>query len=378
MVGSGRTRRWVAGAAAAMGLVTGCVPPGTPPPSYGISLVVEGIGRAWDLAFAPDGTLLFTERGGAVRALVDGTPVTLGVPADAVASGEGGMMGLAVDPDFATNRRIYTCFLSNASGALDVRIVRWEVEGPDWASAAVGKRADLVAGMPVSATQPGRHSGCRLRFGPDGFLWATTGDAVTATAPQDPASLGGKVLRVTTDGEAAPGNPGGALDPRIYSLGHRNPQGVSFRPGDGAPFSVEHGTGCDDEVNALVPGGNYGWDPVGGSGNYDESLPMTDRSIPGAIPATWSSGCPTIAPSGATFISGAEWGAWDGALAMAVLKGSQLRVLQLDAAGATVVEQWISFTDYGRVRVAVQGPDGDLYVALDRDPGTILRLTPPR
>ncbi|MEZ5143580.1 MAG: PQQ-dependent sugar dehydrogenase [Acidimicrobiales bacterium] len=368
---------------AGLGLTAACVVPVPPPPpptagapTLTVTPHLSGLARPWDLAFAPDATLLFTERPGAIKADVGGAVRVLGRPADVQAIGEGGMMGLAVDPQFTANRRIYTCFLSNADGALDVRVVRWRV---DAGYTTLTDRADIVTGIAVNtAGQAGRHSGCRTRFGPDGYLWVTTGDAATSWVPQSPTSLGGKVLRVTTDGAGAPGNPGGALRPEIYSYGHRNPQGVAFRPGDGMPFAVEHGTGCDDEVNLLVAGGNYGWDPVpvGGGTSYDESRPMTDLTrYPTARPAVWSSGCPTIAPSGAGFLEGAQWKDWDGDLAVAVLKGTQLRVFGLDGAGA-VVAQASGVTDQGRLRVAVQGPGGDLYIAQDADPGAILRVQP--
>ena len=350
-------------------------PPGTGAPTLTVAPAVSGLHRPWDLAFAPDGTMLLTERTGPIDAVVGGTVRQLARPADVQAISEGGMMGLAVDPQFASNRRIYTCFLSNASGALDVRVVRWQV---DAGYTTLTDRTDLLTGIPVNtAGQAGRHSGCRTRFGPDGHLWVTTGDAATNWVPQSPTSLGGKVLRITTDGAPAPGNPGGALRPEIYSYGHRNPQGVAFRA-DGSAFSVEHGTGCDDEVNLLAPGANYGWDPVppGGGTTYDESRPMTDLTkFPTARVAVWSSGCPTIAPSGAGFLSGTQWRDWNGSLAVAVLKGTQLRVFTFDAAGA-VTAQASGVTDQGRLRVAVQGPDGDLFVAQDADPGAILRVHP--
>jgi glucose/arabinose dehydrogenase len=207
-----------------------------------------------------------------------------------------------------------------------------------------------------------------------------TGDAAMPTVPQDPVSLGGKVLRVTTDGAPAPGNPGAPLDPRIYSLGHRNVQGVSFDEA-GEAWSVEHGTDRDDEVNRLVPGGNYGWDPRPLSGPlfYDESRPMTDPvRHPGAIAAVWSSGFPTIAPSGATFIPrGAHpWKGWQDDLAMAVLKDQHLRILTFDAGRTAVAEELVRVTGYGRLRSAVMGPDGSLYVATDATAGRILRVTP--
>lgn len=337
---------------------------------------VTGLTRPWDLAFLPDGGLLFTQRTGQIRLrTTGGSVVTLATPADVLAVGEGGMLGVAVDPAYATNRRIYTCFNSNLSGVADVRLVRWEVNA---ASTALVNRTDLVTGIPAASN--GRHSGCRPRFGPDGHIWLGTGDAAQPTVPQDPTSLGGKVLRVTTTGAAAPGNPGGALDPRIYTYGHRNVQGVSFDDA-GQAWSVEHGTDRDDELNKLVAGGNYGWDPRPLSGPlfYDESRPMTDPvRHPGAIAAVWSSGSPTIAPSGATFIPVGlhAWKGWQDDLAMAVLKDQHLRILTLNGTRTAIDEQLVRVTGQGRLRSAVVGPDGNLYVATDATAGRILKVTP--
>jgi glucose/arabinose dehydrogenase len=348
-------------------------------PELSVTKVIGGLNQPWDLAFTPDGTMLFTEKTGQVSALVGGVTRRVGEPTGVLDEGEGGLMGLAVDPDFATQRRIYVCAQSTSGGARDVRIMRFRV-ADDLKS--LSDRVDIVTGLPSSS---GRHSGCRPRFGPDRMLWIGTGDAAIGTNPQDQRSLGGKVLRVTTDGAAAPGNPGGALDPRIYTWGHRNVQGLAFRPtgpdrnGANQAFSVEHGSSFDDEVNLLRAGANYGWNPGGGSTGYVEgSHPMTDPAIPGAVSAVWSSGDPTIAPSGATFLSGTRWRDWNGALAIAVLKGSQLKVLSLDAAGTAVTGQWSALTDHGRLRSAVQGPDGDLYISTDGRSGTgeIFRVSP--
>lgn len=351
---------------------------GTTTPTLTTTAAVPGLDTPWDLGFTPDGTMLFTLRGGSIAARLGVETVVLARPSDVLVQGEGGMMGLAIDPAFSTNRRIYTCFLSRATGRPDdVRLVRWLV-APDHRS--LTGRADIVTGIGVNTRgQLGRHSGCRPRFGPDGNLWVGTGDAATPTNPQDPSSLAGKVLRVDTDGAGVAGNAGGAFRPEIYSYGHRNVQGIAFRPSDGKAYSVEHGTGCDDEVNALEAGANYGWDPVdpGNPSAYDESEPMTDLAkFPTAKQAVWSSGCPTIAPSGATFLSGGQWLGWEGSLAVAVLKGSRLLVLELDGPGTSVVGTTERITDRGRLRSAVQGPDGDLYLAQDSGSGAILRVSP--
>ncbi len=331
-------------------------------PTLTVTNAVTGLGRPWDLGFTPDGTMLITEKAGPIVAIVGGTRRVLASPADVAVSGEGGMLGLAIDPAFASNKRIYVCFRSNAGGTPDVRVVRFTVEG-DYISLA--NRSDLVTGLPTPSG--GRHSGCRPRFAADGLLLVGTGDAAIGTNPQDDASLGGKVLRITTDGSAAPGNSSGT---RVFTKGHRNVQGLAIRPSDGQPFSVEHGTGRDDEVNRLVNGGNYGWDPVPG---YDESTPMTK---PGFLPATWSSGDPTIAPSGATFVTGPQWRDYNGSLVLAVLKDAHLRFLSVNPAGTAVTSQFVEVNNQGRLRSAVQGPDGNLYVATDADPGRIVKVVP--
>jgi glucose/arabinose dehydrogenase len=344
-----------------------------PAPGLSVSTVLSGLHRPWDLAFTPGGGMLFTEKAGAIRFRhARGAFVrTLADPADSIVMGEGGMMGVAVDPGFRSNRRVYTCFLSNRAGSPDVRVVRWRMND---AVTALTERTDIVTGIPVTS---GRHSGCRIRFGPDGYLWVGTGDAASPTVPQSPTSLGGKVLRVTTSGLGVPGNAPAPFDPRIYTYGHRNVQGIAFSPG-GKAYAIEHGTDRDDEVNRLFAGANYGWDPrpLAGPLFYDESRPMTDRTRhPNARSAVWSSGFPTIAPSGGDFVRGSHWLGWDRSLAMAVLKGQQLRVLRLNSTGTALDAQWVRITNQGRLRVAVMHPtNGVLYLATDADPGRILRV----
>ena len=356
-------------AVAALGL-TGC---GSP--SLTVETALGGLTNPWDLGFTPDGTLLFTERPGRISALIGGQQRVLADPDDVVQASEAGMMGMAIDPQFASNRLIYTCLASTLGGpANDVRLVRWRVNA---AYTALEARTDIITGIPVNASgQLGRHSGCRPRFGPDGYLWVGTGDAAIGTTPQSPTSLAGKVLRVTRVGAGAPGNPGGPLDPRIYTYGHRNVQGLAFRPSDGLAFSAEHGPDRDDEVNRLSAGVNFGWNPLPGA--YNEAVPMTDLvEFPSARPAVWSSGSPPVAPSGATFLTGTQWKSWDGALVLAALRGQQLRVLFLDGY-AQLTGQQTALTNQGRLRTPVQGPDGKLYVTTDagNGAGKILRITP--
>jgi glucose/arabinose dehydrogenase len=364
--GRGRALRRLAAALLALAVLLAAGTACRVEPRLSASTVVSGLSNPWDIGFGPGGQMYFTERAGRINVLVGGQRRVLAAPADVRAVGEGGMLGLALDPAFATNRRLYTCFVSTAGGTPDVRVARWVVNA---AATGLTNRVDILTGIPANPT--GRHSGCRPRFGPDGFLWVGTGDAAIGTNPQNPQSLGGKVLRITGAGLPAPGNLGAPFRPEIYTYGHRNVQGLAFAA-DGKAYSIEHGPDRDDEVNLLVGGSNYGWDPVPG---YNEAVPMTDLGkFPNARPAIWSSGFPTIAPSGGAILSGSQWAGWDKALAVAVLRGQQLRVIGLTPDGRGAEIEWTRIQDRGRLRVAVQGPDGALYIATDSPQGEIFRV----
>jgi glucose/arabinose dehydrogenase len=374
-----RTR---SGVILAVVLMAGCTaessgaPPGPPPsaaagssvaaaaPALDVTVVVDGLDHVWDVAQARDGTLLVDERsGGFTAVLPDGTVREVQADFDDLfARGETGLMGLVLDPGFATNRRLYSC-----QGVQDgsIAVIAWTIAA-DW-SAATRAADPVVPGIPLNE-RTGRHGGCRLRFAPDGALLVGTGDNSVGSNPQDRSSFAGKVLRVDpATGEAA-----------VWTLGHRNVQGLAVRPGTEQVFAVEHGPDRDDEVNLLRPGGNYGWDPDG-NGSYDQSVPMTDPDIPGAIPAVWSSGSPTLATSGATFLDGDQWGAYDGLLLVGLLKERGVLALRLDDDGVLQEQFRLPELDgtYGRLRSVQQGNDGALYVTTDNgDSDQLLRVTP--
>ncbi|CAN5705263.1 PQQ-dependent sugar dehydrogenase [soil metagenome] len=334
--------------------------------------IVSGLNHPWEIAFLPDGAMMYTQREGVISVYKDGVATDIGVISGVSAVGEGGLLGFAVDPVFTENRYIYGCYNTTE----DVRVSRWRVGE---SLNGLTMQTELVAGIPTNDSgSPGRHSGCRLAFDSEDVLWITTGDAAIGENPQDSRSLGGKILRVNRDGSPVAGNLEDPYDTRIFSYGHRNVQGIALlsEPQDDVyGVSVEHGPQVDDEIN-LLRIGNFGWNPVPG---YNEQVPMTDTTaFPEVHEAVWSSGAEAIAPSGATFIQGSEWGAWDGALAVAVLKNQHIRVLQFDESFNVIREQPILSESYGRIRTVAQAPDGALYFSTDNGSGQdqIVRLSP--
>ena len=328
------------------------------------TVVASGLDIPWDVAPLPDGKLLVTERAGRL-VLIDpgGTGRTVAADfSDLFARGETGLMGLALDPGFATNRRFYTC--QGHRNPQEIQVVAWTLAGGtnNEPPRAARVKDPLVSGLPLAS---GRHGGCQLEFDRTGALVVGTGDAATGSLPQDLTSLGGKILRVDPrTGGPAPGNPfADAANPRtrlVYSYGHRNVQGLSIRPDTGRIWSVEHGPGTDDEVNRIVSGANYGWNPVPG---YNETVPMTDRAeFPDAVDAAFTTGRPTLALSGGEFLDDPRWGHRRGALAVASLKDQSLRLLYFTANGAYRSQEILIDGTYGRLRAVEAGPGGWLYV----------------
>ena len=368
----------VAGAAvlAVGALVAGPAPLAEATPPLRTTLVATGLSVPWDLTWVGN-TMLFDERAGRLWAKQGSAAahrVSIDLP-DLWTKSEGGLLGLVADPAAASNRLFYTCQSTKAgSAARDVRVLSWRLSADTRSAAAV---ATILTGLPIGS---GRHNGCRLRFGPDGMLYIGTGDAAQTPNSQNLQSLGGKVLRLRANGEIPADNPfydRGGNARFVWTYGHRNVQGLAFRPGTNELWNAEHGTGRDDEVNVNVRGANYGWEPGPG---YDESAPMTDlKRFPNAVPARWRSGKPTVATSGITFLEGSAWGRWQGALAVGLLAGEGLRIMFPSPTGSILSTADVAgLRSYDRIRTTQLGPDGALYFTTSNNDGhdVIARITP--
>lgn len=359
-----------------------------PAPTLSAEVVATGLSIPWDIESLPDGSLLVTERPGRLQLIPagGGDPIEIDMDDSAfvarnnsplLVSGESGVLGLAIDPNFANNQRVYTCQAANNGLPLLFEatvVLAWTL---DVDARTATSDADALA--KALLTGSGRHAGCQVEFDADGYLYVGMGDAAWESLPQVRSQNAGKVLRIdAATGEGAPGNPF-EDDPEwnsgIWTYGHRNVQGLALRPGTNEMWSVEHGPSVDDEVNRLVqPGGNAGWNPGPG---YNESVPMTDFSLgDNVFGAAWSTGSTTLALSGGDWTNGADWGAWDNALAVAALKNQTLRLLFFNDEGLYLGQRIILDGEFGRLRAVHQAPDGSLYVSTSTGNDSIIRITP--
>lgn len=314
--------------------------------------VVKNLDIPWDLAFLPDGSALVTERPGRVvrldKRLRPSSRPAANVKVDD--SGEGGLLGLAVDPRFKRNKLVY---LYRTSGSGN-EVVRYRYKSGRLTTPTV-----IVRGIAAGVV----HNGGRLRFGPDGALYITTGETGDPGLAQQPDSLNGKILRVRDPRE-------GAVRPEIVSLGHRNVQGLDWQPDTELLYATEFGPDAHDEINQIRDGQNYGWPDA--QGKEGPSPALIDYPE-------------VIAPSGATFVhkSGSRW---SGDLLVAALRGEQLRRISFE--GNRVISDRILYEGkYGRLRQVVEGPDGGIYLLTNNTDGRgspkkgddrIIRIVPPR
>ena len=344
--------------------ITVPLPPGSVP-RLTATVIRSGLAIPWDLAFAPDGRMFVTERVGNILIYASAAPNAAQLAnvfpvANINASGESGLMSIELDPAFASNNLLYVCVSVNDGGQWLNQVLRYRMNG----NAPVFDGYVIRSGMRASSN----HDGCRIRFGPDGKLWVTMGDAGNTANAQNPNVLNGKVLRVNSDGSIPADNPimpGASARTAVYTMGNRNPQGLTFEPGTGRPIEIEHGDDTDDEINILRAGANYGYPVCRG--------PCGD---PRFVDPAWTSGNVTLATSGADFARGVQWGAYDGSLFVAQLKESDLR--RFTVAGALATQRDVFFDQtYGRIRTVRLGPDGSLYLTTSNGSADrVIRITP--
>ena len=343
-----------------------------------------GLNKPWGIAWLPDGRALVTEKPGTLRIVGKdgkvGEPVS-GVPV-AAAIGQGGLLDVAVHPDFAKNGLIYLTHSVGDAKANQTALSRGKLDG----NALTG--VTELFRNPVSKTG-GAHFGSRLLWLPDGTLLMSVGDGGNPNIQldgqpirqnaQDPQRWFGKVLRVTADGAPAPGNPGlgaekGKWDPRVFSMGHRNIQGLARDPATGVIWATEHGARGGDELNQLVSGGNHGWPIVTYSLEYSGE-PITDERSRAGFRDPVSVWVPSIAPSGLAVYRADAIPSLQGALLAGGLMSQDVRVIRLGANGAPTETR----VQVGaRVRDVSVGPDGLVYVLTDEEAGRIIRLKPAR
>lgn len=342
--------------------------------NHQIKAIADNLQLPWELRITDNGVFLFTQKQTGLFKLEEGSTVEIYKPDDLYARGEGGMMGLELVNNFTDSRQLFTCFNSEQNGDYQIIVSKLTL---DQDLTAVTNRQDIITGIPANVS--GRHSGCRLKIDNQNQLWITTGDAADEANPQNPDSLGGKILRTDLDGNPVEGNLNEPFDPRIFSYGHRNTQGIVFLPYSpiyGYGYTSEHGPNVNDEINPLLPG-NFGWNP---GTFYNESVPMTDTArYPGAIEAAWESGNRTIAASGLVYVVGEQWGEWNDSLLLAALKDSYILRLTINENGS-LTEQEKIISGYGRIRQVYQSTKGDLYFITDNgnNKDIIAQIIPPQ
>ncbi|MGH6899261.1 MAG: PQQ-dependent sugar dehydrogenase [Geminicoccaceae bacterium] len=382
MAGTGAKLRAVVGAVTLGAGLAGCADPsGAQAPDAAISSeqaafrvvpVATGLEHPWGMAFLPDGSILITERPGRLRLVRDGAldpePIE-GVP-PVYASGQGGLLDVALDPGFASNQVIYLSYAAAGDGGNSTRVAR--------AALGDGRLEDLeVIFVAEPLVRSSRHFGSRLAFDPQGHLLITVGERGDGDRAQDPAGHNGSVIRLHPDGRVPADNPlvgvAGAR-PEIFSYGHRNAQGLAIHPATGVPWLHEHGARGGDEVNIVRPGGNYGW-PVITYGIDYSGAPIGVGTHKDGMAQPVHYWVPSIAPSGMAFYDGAAFPEWRGDLFVGALRAELLARLELD--GEQVIdEERLLEGAIGRIRDVEVGPGGFLYLLTDERAGGLYRLEP--
>ena len=323
---------------------------------YLIEVVAEGLYVPWSIVFTDNNRILFTERNGNLRVIQNN--VLMEKPLmdfeEVSAKGEAGLLGLALDPDYAVNKMIYVAYAYSSNDGMKVKVVRYTDEGDK----LTGEKP-IISDIPAESY----HAGCRLRFGPDGKLYITTGDAGERDLAQNTNNLFGKILRINADGSVPsdnpfPGNP-------VWSYGHRNPQGIDWYPGTDIMYSTEHGPsgfdgpGGGDEVNVIVKGGNYGWPEV----SHEESR---SGMISPVLVYT-----PAVAPASGMFYKSDSLPQFKNNFFFGCLRGNAIMRVVVDEKDPSKVlsAEKLSEVKFGRIRDVAEGPDGAIYFSTSNKDG---------
>ena len=309
--------------------------------TFQVETVAEDLEVPWAIAFSPDGRIFVTERVGRLRVIEDGVLNPEPVKIFDVGFGEGGLLGIALDPNFEENHYLYLYYTYNNFLSTFNKVARFTESDNKLSEEKI-----LLDKIPGASY----HDGGRIKFGPDGKLYITTGEAGIVANAQDLNSLGGKILRINSNGSIPNDNP--FPNSPVYSLGHRNPQGLDWDPVTRKLVASEHGQSAHDEVNVIEPGKNYGWPEVIG----DETDPKYQSPLLHTGTETW-------APSGAVFYNSKNIPEWENKYFIATLRGNHLRMLDLELEGNQVLSSKALFAgEFGRLRDASIGPDGNLYL----------------
>lgn len=342
--------------------------------SFTVESIAQGLAHPWSLAFLPSGEMLVSEREGGLRVVTaEGlreAPVT-GLPDDVLVERQGGLLDIALAPDFAESRLVYFTYAQGSVDANGTALARGRL------NADLTALTDLETLFRVNFDkQRGIHFGGRILFNDDGTLFLTLGDGGRyQDEAQDPANHLGTVVRLNLDGSIPEDNPviEGAA-PGVYSFGHRNVQGIGRHPVTGTVIAHEHGPRGGDEVNVLQPGANYGWPVITYGINYNGSVITEDRQADGMEQPIWY-WRPSIAPAGLAFHDGAGFEHWRGDLFVAALAGMTLQRLEMDGDRVISTEDLLTDREQ-RFRDVRVGPDGAVYVLVDDYEGEILKLSP--
>ncbi|WP_025030687.1 PQQ-dependent sugar dehydrogenase [Nitratireductor aquibiodomus] len=355
------------GAAAAKTFVTQAV-------TVEAETLARGLSNPWGLDFLPDGSALVTERSGQLRLFANGTlsePVP-GVP-EVAAVGQGGLLDVAVSPDFAETGMIFLSFSEPGEGGAGTAIARARLVRNEEAA----RLEDVTTIFSMNRkSAAGQHFGSRIVLHPDGTLFFTIGDRGEGDRAQDPADHAGSVLRINRDGTVPEDNPfAGSTDtaPEIWSMGHRNPQGAVFDPVTRAVWTVEHGARGGDEVNRPEAGSNYGWPVISYGVNYSGTKIGVGTEAPGYEQPEyyWD---PSIAPSGTAVYQGEMFPEWQGDFLVAALKYHLVARLDRDEKGGITGEERLFKGAFGRIRDVNVAPDGSLWLLTDERRGEIIRI----